>query len=128
MINYPSSSNPFAQEYIALSTPKNAERTSLPVVQCKQWTPNSLELNLDQSVNSPNRTTGDVLEWLADLMTQRYTRESLLLPEPETFKGDLLHYPSWRKSFDTIVEKEPTVHFSISITLEDIQPAEPRKQ
>ena len=64
-----------------------------------------MALKFDQSVNSPNRTTGDVLERLADLMTERHARESLPLPEPETFKGDLLHYPSWRKSFDTIVEK-----------------------
>ena len=105
VINYPSSLNPFAQEYVALSTPEKAERTSLPIAQCKQSTPNSIGLNFDQSENSPNRTTGDVLERLADLMTQRYARESLPLPEPETFKGDLLHYPSWRKSFDTIVEK-----------------------
>ena len=38
-------------------------------------------------------------------MTQLHAWESLSLPEPETFEGDLSHYPSWRKSFDTIVEK-----------------------
>ena len=27
------------------------------------------------------------------------------LPEPETFSGELLHYPTWKKSFDTIVER-----------------------
>ena len=97
--------NPFEQEYVTLSTPKNAECTSLPIIQCKQSTPNSMGLNFDQSVSSPKRTTGDVLKRLADLMTQHYVQESLPLPEPETFKGDLLHYPSWRKSFDTIVEK-----------------------
>ena len=57
VINYPSSLNPFAQECVALSTPKNAERTSLPIAQCKQSTTNSMGLNFDQSVNSPNRTT-----------------------------------------------------------------------
>ena len=88
----------------ALSTLENTEHTTLPIVQCKQSTPNSMGLNFDQSKNSLNRT-GDVLERLADLMTQRYTWESLPLPEPETFKGDLLHYPPWQKSFDTIVEK-----------------------
>ena len=105
VINYPSLLNPFMPEYVVLSTPKNAEPTSLRIMQCKQLTPNSLELNFDQSVTSPNPTTGDFVEWLADLMTQCYTRESLPLPEPQTSKGDLLHYPSWRKSFDTIVEK-----------------------
>ena len=44
VINYPSSLNPFAQEYVALSTPENAERTSLPIAQCKQSTPNSMGL------------------------------------------------------------------------------------
>ena len=61
----------------ALTTPEKAERTSLPIAQCKQSTPNSM-----------GRTTGDVLERLADLMTQRYARESLPLAEPETFKKE----------------------------------------
>ena len=61
-------------------------------------------LDFDQSVSSPKQTTGDVLKGLADLMTHHYAQESLP-PEPETFKGYLSHYPSWRKSFDTIVEK-----------------------
>ena len=62
VISYPSSLNLFAQEYVALSTPEKAERKSLPIAQCKQSTPNSMGFNFDQSVNFPNRTTGDVLE------------------------------------------------------------------
>lgn len=48
--------------------------------------------------------SGDVLE-LADLMTKRHAHEQLPLPEPEMFSGDLFHYPTWKKSFDTIVER-----------------------
>lgn len=43
---------------------------------------------------------------LADLLSERRTRDSLPLPEPEIFRGDLLHYPKWLKSFQTIVEDE----------------------
>ena len=38
-------------------------------------------------------------------MTKRHAHEQLPLPEPETFNGDLFHYPTWKKSFDTIVER-----------------------
>ena len=113
--------NPFEQEYVALSTPKNAERTSLPIMQCKQSTPNSMGLNFDQSVSSPNQRTGDVLKRLADLMTQ--------------LRGSCCGYPNQKLSkeiFYIILHggnpltplwiKEPTVHLSASITLEDIQP------
>ena len=38
-------------------------------------------------------------------MTMRHARELLPLPEPERFSGNLLRYPTWKKSFDTIVER-----------------------
>ena len=38
-------------------------------------------------------------------MTKRHAHEQLPLLEPETFNGDLFHYPTWKKSFDTIVER-----------------------
>lgn len=49
--------------------------------------------------------SSDVLERLADLMTKRHSDEQLPLAEPEAFSGDLFHYPSWKKSFDMIVER-----------------------
>ena len=84
VINYPSLLNPFVPEYVVLSTPKNAEPTSLRIMQCKQLTPNSLELNFDQSVTSPNPTTGDFVEWLhtgviAATRTTNFQRRSLTL-------------------------------------------------
>ena len=54
VINYPSSLNPFAQECVALSTPKNAERTSLPIAQCKQSTTNSMGLRSKRKFSEPN--------------------------------------------------------------------------
>ena len=59
------------------------------------------------SVNSP-KMTGDenVITKLADVLTQRHDRDSLPRPEPEVFKGDLLRYPMWIKSFETFIERK----------------------
>ena len=102
---HPSTLNPFAPEYVTMPTPKRAQFTSTPYAQCKEWTPDSMRLTQDQGRGSPSQTNGDILQRLADLMTQRHAQESLPLPEPETFRGDLLHYPTWKKSFDTIIER-----------------------
>ena len=32
-------------------------------------------------------------------------RELLPLPEPEIFRGDMINYPTWKKSFETIIER-----------------------
>lgn len=37
-------------------------------------------------------------------MSQRRLQDTLPLPEPEIFSGDLLHYKVWLKSFETIIE------------------------
>ena len=59
------------------------------------------------SVNPP-KSTGDenVLAKLADVLTQRQDRDSLPRPEPEVFKGNLLRYPMWIKSFETFIERK----------------------
>ena len=46
----------------------------------------------------------DSLHCLADVLCQRHLQDTLPLPEPEIFGGDLLHYPLWLKSFETIIE------------------------
>ena len=102
---YPSTLNPFAPEYVTLATPKRAQFTSTPYAQCKESTPNSMGITHNQGQGSPSQANGDILQRLADLTTQRHAQESLPLPEPETFRGDLLHYPTWKKSFDTIIER-----------------------
>ncbi len=50
----------------------------------------------------PESTT-DVLGKLADLLSNRC--EDLPKKAPETFKGDVYHYPAWLKSFEALVEK-----------------------
>ena len=107
-VQRPSSLNPFAPDYVAFSTPKNAqsaiyplEDSSIPQLQQSKST-----FSKHQEENAQKQTSGDVLERLADLMTKRHAHEQLPLPEPETFNGDLFHYPTWKRSFDTIVERQ----------------------
>ena len=60
-----------------------------------------------RSVNPPKATGDDnVITKLADVLTQRQDRDSLPRPEPEVFKGDLLRYPMWIKSFETFIERK----------------------
>jgi len=55
--------------------------------------------------DSPHKSTvEDPLTRLADILSQRRLQDTLPLPEPEIFSGDLLHYPIWLKSFETIIE------------------------
>ena len=99
--SYPSTLNPFAQDFVSFSTPTTHVPTcSLPG---KPEDTNSNTVDPTRKLNHSDG--GDALNWLADLLTQRQARELLPLPEPETFRGDLLHYPTWQKSFDTIIEK-----------------------
>ena len=107
-VQRPSSLNPFAPDYVAFSTPKNAqsaiyplEDSSIPQLQQSKST-----FSKHQEENAQKQTSGDVLERLADLMTKCHAHEQLPLPEPETFNGDLFHYPTWKRSFDTIVERQ----------------------
>ena len=59
------------------------------------------------SVNPPKSTGGeDVITKLAEVLTQRQDRDSLPRPHPEVFKGDLLRYPMWIKSFETFIERK----------------------
>ena len=46
----------------------------------------------------------DSLSRLADLLSERQIKDKLPLPEPEMFRGDLMHFLRWLKSFETIVE------------------------
>ena len=85
-----------------MSTPTNGDYASPPL---PEPTRGRMGRALDQRNHNPSQTNGSILERLADLMTQRHTCNSLPLPEPEMFHGDVLHYPLWKKSFDTIVVK-----------------------
>ena len=103
-VQYPSSLNPFAPDYVAFSTPKHTQFAIHPLEDSS--TPQLQQtFAKHQKEITQKKTSDDVLERLADLMTKRHAHEQLPLPEPETFSGDLFHYPTWKKSFDTIVER-----------------------
>ena len=71
---------------------------------------NSAIIHSDSPTGSANppKSTGDedVITKLAEVLTQRQDRDSLPRPEPEVFKGDLLRYPMWIKSFETFIERK----------------------
>ena len=90
IIPLPSTLNPFAPEYINFSTPKNQTPTRPYTMYREEVGRNSTNTAPVQSGNSPNPSSEDPLQRLADLLTQRHARELLPLPEPETFKGDLI--------------------------------------
>ena len=106
---YPSTLNPHAHDYFTSSTPKNVQPSTRPIesspVHLQDSKPKGMIYPQDEREITRPQTSGDVLERLADLMTQRHACDLLPLPEPETFSGELLHYPTWKKSFDTIVER-----------------------
>lgn len=81
------------------------------------------------SVNPP-KSTGDenVLTKLADVLAQRQDRDSLPRPEPEVFKGDLLHYPMWIKSFENLSNEKQRILLKGCIISASSQPMEPKKQ
>ena len=45
----------------------------------------------------------DSLSRLADILSFRKKRDSLPVPKPEVFKGDLLEYSSWVTSFESLI-------------------------
>ena len=84
---YPPTLNPFTPAYISVSTPENVSLTrATSGAQPKQIVP-------DQ-VGGSSSSNGDTLELLADLLSQKNSRELLPLPEPEIFRGDLIRYPT----------------------------------
>lgn len=130
-VRHPSSLNAFAPDYVAFSTPKNVqsaiyplEDSSIPQLQQSKLT----AFTKHQEETAQKQTSTDVLERLADLMTKRRAHEQLPLPEPETFSGDLFHYPTWKKSFDTIVERRTDSPSQRLYYLEGTLPAKPKKQ
>ena len=94
---YPSALNPFSADYVTFSTPKNVSPTCAPESR-------STEVVRDQIVISSHHSSDDTLERLADKLSQKQARNLLPLPEPEVFRGDMIHFPIWQKSFDAIIE------------------------
>lgn len=51
----------------------------------------------------------EAISRLADLLSQRQQRDHLPRPEPESFDGNLLRFPLWIKSFETLIESRTTI-------------------
>ena len=49
-------------------------------------------------------TVEDLLTRVANILSQRRLQDTLPLPELEVFSSDLLYYPVWLKSFETIID------------------------
>ena len=102
LIPTPKSLNPFAPEFEASPFPRHdysADLKPYGYLQPKQ------EREVEQMSSSPRKSAvEDSLTRLADILSQRRLQDTLPLPEPEIFSGDLLHYPVWLKSFQTIIE------------------------
>ena len=58
------------------------------------------------SHGQPRTASDEPLTRLADLLSERRIRDNLPLPEPDIFRGDLLQFPQWIKSFETIIESQ----------------------
>ena len=101
----PVSLNPFGPEFKGTALPRPDESYFPFGVETKECYRNQDEGFGRHSDYPPNKTSADdSLSRLADILSQRRLQDSLPLPEPETFSGDLLHYPVWLKSFETIIE------------------------
>lgn len=48
----------------------------------------------------------DALSRLADVLSFKKDNDSLPVPKPEVFKGDLLEYSSWMTSFESLIERK----------------------
>ena len=54
-------------------------------------------------------TGKDLMQKLADLLSQTQDQDSLPRPEPEVFTGNPLRYPSWVKSFKTFIKRKTRI-------------------
>ena len=94
LIPTPKSLNPFAPRH-----DHSADLKPCGYLQPKQ------EREVEQMSSSPRKSAvEDSLTRLADILSQRRLQDTLTIPEPEIISGDLLHYPVWLKSFQTIIE------------------------
>lgn len=105
---YPLTPKPLVPGYLGTSTPKSESSRRAFLSQSEIADPlKKTTVNSGNSVFKPSKPSNEgALERLADLLTQRRLQDSLPLPEPEIFRGDLLHYPFWVKSFKTIIEDQ----------------------
>ena len=116
----PKSLNPFAPEFEANPFPRcdpyyTADYESYRRPETKT------------SDSPPKSTVEDPLTRLADILSHRRLQDTRLLPEPEIFRGDLLHYPVWLKSFETIIEGQTVKVFQRLYYLGKYTAGEPKE-
>ncbi|XP_063585584.1 uncharacterized protein LOC134762997 [Penaeus indicus] len=63
----------------------------------------------DESSCSGRTEEKNAIQQLAEILCARQISDSLPRPEPEVFKGDILQYSMWVKSFDTLIESKTKV-------------------
>ena len=89
------SSNPFASPFTTAISSHKTPRKPVP------------DARLNSPIyNLPVSSGVDLMQRLADLLTQRQDRDSLPHPEPEVFTGNPLRYPNWVKFFETFIERK----------------------
>ena len=93
----PKSPNPFAPEFETSLFPRYDPYYTADYESYKHQ-------EAKTSVSPRKSTVEDPLTRLADILSQRRLQDTLPLPEREIFSGDLLNYPIWLKSFETIIE------------------------
>ena len=87
--------NPFASPFTTAISSHVTPRKPVP------------DAGLNSPISNPPVSSGvDLMQRLADLLTQRQDRDSLPRPEPEVFNGNPLRYPNWVKSFETFIERK----------------------
>lgn len=97
---YQTTLNPFVPAYVPASTPFPSQSVTVDPLK------KNIVNNGSSDFTSPKPSSGDALERLADLLSQRRLQDSLPLTEPEIFRSDVLQYPFWSKSFKTIIEDQ----------------------
>ncbi|KAK3709219.1 hypothetical protein QZH41_004583 [Actinostola sp. cb2023] len=94
-----------------VKTPPNGTATSSPGDHQKSSSIN--ESNAKKPTPRENfapttPSNNDAISRLADLLSERHGRDNLPRPEPEVFDGNLLRFPLWMKSFETLIENQTT--------------------
>ena len=107
VIKTPNPLNPFSPEFEPRVFPRSEEPYYPAEVKPDECCYPRQDTEFVQKSDPPNTLiVEDSITRLADILSQRRLQDSLPLPEPEVFSGDLLQYPVWLKSFETIIERQ----------------------
>ncbi|XP_064631008.1 uncharacterized protein LOC135489540 [Lineus longissimus] len=89
-------------------TPRRSKPSALPPQPTPEPEPERLTPSRDPlSQDSESKGVGaadESIAKLAEILTESQRRDHLPKVEPEVFKGDLLQYPLWNSSFETMIE------------------------